>query len=152
MSRQQRLVFIRKSQLGVSLIEVMIAVFISAIGVLGAAALQLNALKYTNSAVYTSQASFIAYDILDRIRANADPDMLSGYVLDSTNTPPSGSGLQDTDLTDFSTNVQGLPAGNGSIGVSSSTVTVTITWSEGKAGASASDTGTFTVITDVANE
>ncbi|MWV16407.1 type IV pilus modification protein PilV [Pseudomonas sp. L-22-4S-12] len=141
-----------KMQQGVTLIEVMIAVFISAIGVLGAAALQLNALKYTNSAVYTSQASFIAYDILDRIRASADPDNLNAYDLDSTNSPPSGSGLQDTDLIDFSTNVQSLPSGLGSINVVGSTVSVTISWSEGKAGLSADETGNFTVTTDVANE
>ncbi|MBC9252242.1 type IV pilus modification protein PilV [Pseudomonas alcaligenes] len=142
----------RKTQLGVTLIEVMIAVFISAIGVLGAAALQLNALKYTNSAVYTSQASFIAYDILDRIRANADPDNLDDYELDSTDTPSGATGLQGTDLTDFAANVHTLPSGEGSIGVVGSSVTVTISWSEGKAGTSADDTGTFTVTTDVANE
>lgn len=142
----------RQSQSGVTLIEVMIAVFISAIGVLGAAALQLNALKYTNSAVYTSQASFIAYDILDRIRASADPDSVDDYELDSTDSPPSGSSLQATDLTDFSTNVQSLPGGVGSIGVTGSTVTVNISWSESKATGEADATGTFSITTDVANE
>lgn len=142
----------RQSQSGVTLIEVMIAVFISAIGVLGAAALQLNALKYTNSAVYTSQASFIAYDILDRIRASADPDSVDDYELDSTDSPPSGSSLQATDLTDFSTNVQSLPGGVGSIAVTGSTVTVNISWSESKATGEADATGTFSITTDVANE
>ena len=142
----------RQSQSGVTLIEVMIAVFISAIGVLGAAALQLNALKYTNSAVYTSQASFIAYDILDRIRASADPDSVDDYELDSTDSPPSGSSLQATDLTDFSTNVQSLPGGAGSIAVTGSTVTVNISWSESKATGEADATGTFSISTDVANE
>ncbi len=142
----------RQSQSGVTLIEVMIAVFISAIGVLGAAALQLNALKYTNSAVYTSQASFIAYDILDRIRASADPDSVDDYELDSTDSPPSGSSLQATDLTDFSTNVQSLPGGAGSIAVTGSTVTVNISWSESKATGEADATGTFSITTDVANE
>lgn len=142
----------RQSQSGVTLLEVMIAVFISAIGVLGAAALQLNALKYTNSAVYTSQASFIAYDILDRIRASADPDSVDDYELDSTDSPPSGSSLQATDLTDFSTNVQSLPGGAGSIAVTGSTVTVNISWSESKATGEADATGTFSITTDVANE
>ena len=142
----------RQSQSGVTLIEVMIAVFISAIGVLGAAALQLNALKYTNSAVYTSQASFIAYDILDRIRASADPDSVDDYELDSTDSPPSGSSLQATDLTDFSTNVQSLPGGAGSIAVTGSTVTGNISWSESKATGEADATGTFSITTDVANE
>ena len=142
----------RQSQSGVTLIEVMIAVFISAIGVLGAAALQLNALKYTNSAVYTSQASFIAYDILDRMRAAADPASVASYELDSTDSPPSGSGVIVTDLTDFSANVQSLPSGNGSIAVSESTVTVTITWSESRAAGVADATGTFSIITDVAQK
>ena len=142
----------RQSQSGVTLIEVTIAVFISAIGVLGAAALQLNALKYTNSAVYTSQASFIAYDILDRIRASADPDSVDDYELDSTDSPPSGSSLQANDLTDFSTNVQSLPGGAGSIAVTGSTVTVNISWSESKATGEADATGTFSITTDVANE
>lgn len=141
-----------QSQTGVTLLEVMIAVFISAIGVLGAAALQLNALKYTNSAVYTSQASFIAYDILDRIRASADPDSVDDYELDDTDSPPSGSSLQATDLTDFSTNVQSLPGGVGSIDVTGSTVTVNISWSESKATGEADATGTFSITTDVANE
>ncbi|MEO4047228.1 type IV pilus modification protein PilV [Pseudomonas sp. CAU 1711] len=142
----------RHSQSGVTLLEVMIAVFISAIGVLGAAALQLNALKYTNSAVYTSQASFIAYDILDRIRANADPDNLSDYVLNSTDDTVSVSGLQADDLTDFATNVQSLPGSNGSITVAGSTVTVSISWSEAKAARKADATGSFSITTDVANE
>lgn len=56
-------------QRGVTLIEVMVAVFVTAVGVLGAAAMQLNSLKYTDSSRMTSQASFIVYDIIDRIRA-----------------------------------------------------------------------------------
>ena len=52
------------------MIEVLVATVILAGGLLGAAAVQLNALKHTDSALMTTQASFIAYDMLDRIRAN----------------------------------------------------------------------------------
>ncbi|MGA9223012.1 MAG: type IV pilus modification protein PilV, partial [Pseudomonas graminis] len=59
-------------QQGTTLIEVLVALLVLAIGLLGAAALQLNALKYTDSSRLSSQASFIAYDMMDRIRANPD--------------------------------------------------------------------------------
>jgi type IV pilus assembly protein PilV len=142
-----------RSQRGVSLIEVMIAVFVTAIGLLGAAAMQLNALKYTDSSRMTSQASFIVYDIIDRIRANAEPTVLDGYDLSSTSSSPSCSGICAVDLQDFITNVQNLPEGSGSINVSGTTVTVDVSWSEGRAGgkdgSGNAQQGSFSVTTDV---
>lgn len=60
----------KRTQEGMTLIEVLVAMLILGVGLLGAAMIQLNALKYTDSSRMTSQASFIAYDMLDRIRAN----------------------------------------------------------------------------------
>ncbi|MDQ3202970.1 MAG: type IV pilus modification protein PilV, partial [Pseudomonadota bacterium] len=68
------------AQEGTTLIEVLVALLILTVGLLGAAAFQLNALKYTDSSRMTSQASFIAYDMMDRIRANSGADY--------TGTPP----------------------------------------------------------------
>src|SRR3982750_3403585 len=87
-------------QTGMTLIEVLVSVLILAIGLLGAAAFQLNALKYTDSARMTSQASFIAYDMMDRIRANS--------AADYTVTPPTSGNLnvaRDQDLYDFTNNI-----------------------------------------------
>lgn len=141
----------KRRQKGVSLIEVMIAVLITAIGLLGAAAMQVNALKYTDSAVYTSQASFIAYDILDRIRAHGGT---SGYALANILTVPTENNTaQNTDLIDFIANVSGLPGGVASIVLDSANpnkVTVNIGWSEGKISASAS--GSFVVTTEIFSE
>ena len=83
-------------QKGMTLIEVLVSVLILAIGILGAAAIQLNALKYTDSSAMTSQASFIAYDMMDRIRANVDGNaagngannVLARYSLSSLATAP----------------------------------------------------------------
>src|SRR5471032_2899795 len=63
-----------RHQSGMTLIEVLVAVLILAVGLLGAAVIQLNALKYTDSSRMISQASFIAYDMLDRVRANSGAD------------------------------------------------------------------------------
>jgi type IV pilus assembly protein PilV len=57
---------------GFSLLEVMITVFIIAIGVLGVSGMQLASLKGNQGAYHRSQANFIAADILDRMRANSD--------------------------------------------------------------------------------
>jgi len=122
-------------QVGISLLEVMIAIFITAIGVLGAAAMQLSALKYTDSSRLTSQASFIVYDVIDRIRANADPAQLVQYEIANLDSAPSAANsVLTTDLIDFATAVATLPDGAGSIDVNGSQVTVEVNWSEGRAG------------------
>ncbi|WP_438438152.1 type IV pilus modification protein PilV [Hydrogenophilus thermoluteolus] len=55
-----------------SQIEILIAVLVLAVGLLGVAALQANALKTNQSAVARSQAAMLAYLILDAMRANRD--------------------------------------------------------------------------------
>lgn len=138
-----------RKQGGASLIEVMIAVFISVVGLLGAAAMQLNALKFTDSALMTSQASFIAYDIIDRMRANAEN--LNGYALANiAAAPSSGSDIQSQDLIDFAASVGSLTSGEGGIQVNGAQVTVSISWSEGRA-AGADAAGEFSVTTEITN-
>lgn len=122
------------------MLEVMIAVFITAIGVLGAAAMQLSALKYTDSSRLTSQASFIVYDVIDRIRANADPAQLTGYEIANLDSAPGvANSVLSTDLMDFASAVASMPGGAGSIAVDGSQVTVEISWSEGRAGGADND-------------
>lgn len=69
---------------GFSLIEVLIAAFVIAIGVLGVSSAQLISIKNNQSAYYRSQANFLAMDILDRMRAN--PDGVQGGFYSSVNT------------------------------------------------------------------
>lgn len=142
-------------QSGFSLLEVMIAVFVTAIGVLGAAAMQLNALKYTDSSRLSSQASFIVYDVIDRIRANADPAQLDQYDIASIGAVPGNANtVLATDLIDFANAVSALPGGAGSIDVNGSQVSVEISWAEGRAGGVDEDgnakRGELSVTTNVA--
>ncbi len=64
------------------MIEVLVAMIILAVGLLGVAGLFANSLKSADSAYISSQAVLLAYDMGDRIRAN--PSALSTY----TSTPP----------------------------------------------------------------
>lgn len=56
---------------GFSLIEVMVAVFVLSIGLLGMAALMATSLRNNQSADYRSQAVNLAHDAIDMMRANA---------------------------------------------------------------------------------
>ncbi|AHG41066.1 pilus assembly protein PilV [Pseudomonas syringae CC1557] len=150
----------RHRQTGMTLIEVLVSVLILAIGLLGAAAIQLNALKYTDSSTMSSQASFIAYDMMDRIRANVDgnasangsnSNVLATYGLASLDLAPVANlnKARDQDLSDFRANIINFAStsGTGSIVVSDSTlVTITVGWSDTRAaGASNQATGSATV-------
>lgn len=55
---------------GFTLIEVMLALVIFSIGLLGLATLQATSLQQNHGAYMQTQATYLAYDILDRMRAN----------------------------------------------------------------------------------
>ena len=57
---------------GFSLIEVLVALLVLSIGLLGLAALQTTSLQYNTGSYFRTQATFLAYDIIDRMRANTD--------------------------------------------------------------------------------
>ncbi|MEX2164106.1 MAG: type IV pilus modification protein PilV [Sulfuricaulis sp.] len=64
---------------GFSLIEVLVALLVLSIGLLGLAALQTTSLQYNTGSYFRTQATFLAYDIIDRMRAN------TAAVVDSDN-------------------------------------------------------------------
>ncbi|MCK1792526.1 type IV pilus modification protein PilV [Pseudomonas violetae] len=120
----------KRAQEGMTLIEVLVALLILTVGLLGAAAIQLNALKYTDSSRMTSQASFIAYDMMDRIRANSGAD----YTI----TPPTSGNLgvaRDQDLFDFTSNIASAlgATATGTIALSQRVYTITIAWDDSRA-------------------
>lgn len=58
------------AQAGFSLIEVLVALLVLSIGLLGLAALQTTSLKYNTESYFRTQATYLVYDIIDRMRAN----------------------------------------------------------------------------------
>ncbi|MCS3511735.1 type IV pilus assembly protein PilV [Pseudomonas grimontii] len=136
-----------------TLIEVLVAVLILAVGLLGAVTLQLNALKYTDSSRMTSQASFIAYDMLDRIRANsgADYSLLRGARAPVGTTTTS---VRDQDLHDFEANIRGFAgeSAKGSVAVSADEVTVSISWDDSRGANMPGARETFTLTSRIDNE
>lgn len=60
----------RANQHGFSLIEVLISMLVIGFGLLGLAMMQTLSVRYAQSANYRTQATNLAYDLLDQIRAN----------------------------------------------------------------------------------
>lgn len=67
-------------QKGSSLVEVMVALFVLAIGLLGILAMQSKSMQFNQSAHVYSQAVYLANDIAERIRNN--PAGVAGYAVD----------------------------------------------------------------------
>ncbi|UII72309.1 type IV pilus modification protein PilV [Pseudomonas sp. HN11] len=142
-----------RHQIGMTLIEVLVAVLILAIGLLGAAVIQLNALKYTDSSRMTSQASFIAYDMLDRIRANSAVDYSWGRAERASASDASAS-VRDLDLHDFEANILGFAgtSAKGSVLVSAGEVTVSISWDDSRGANRPGARETFTLTSRIGDE
>ncbi|WP_296809826.1 type IV pilus modification protein PilV [Thiocapsa sp.] len=66
---------------GVGLIEVLITMVVLSVGLLGLAALQASALKLAHQADIRSQATFLAYEMADRMRANREAALGDEYAL-----------------------------------------------------------------------
>lgn len=137
----------RQCQRGVSLIEVLVALLLLAIGVLGAAALQLNALKYNHAASARTQATFLAYDMADRMRANRNAARAGNYDVALNATAPTGTTIANQDVAAWvNALAQQLPAGTGSVVRTAGTnvFTITVQWDESRIGGDAQQRFIFT--------
>lgn len=78
---------------GFTLIEVLIALVVLAVGLLGMASLMMTSLQSSQGAYQRSQASLLAYDIIERMRANHDQAVTSdAYALSETAATTSAPG------------------------------------------------------------
>lgn len=130
----------RSAASGFTLLEVLIAVLVLSIGLLGLAGLQATSLKFNHSAYMRTAATNLAYDMADRMRVNRDAALSGQY--DNVNFPtpptcdptlvPDGSAAQDI-LTWRHALICTLPSGTGRI-VRSDTnlVTITVRWDDSR--------------------
>jgi type IV pilus assembly protein PilV len=137
---------------GFTLLEVLIALLVLSIGLLGIAALQANSLKVNHGAYQRSQAIFLSYDMMDRLRANRTAALAGQCDIALGDTlAGSGSAMCDADVTDWQDNFVGalLPTGQGSIDCSTTAnvCVVTVQWDEGRQGGSA--TTQFSITADL---
>lgn len=135
-----------KNNKGFTLFEIMIALFVLSVGLLGLAGLQMSGLKNNHSAHFRTEATLHAYDILENMRLNRAVAIAGGYDI-ALASSASGSGLVNTDRIDWLASLAtALPAGDGAIATSGGVTTVTVQWDDSR-GSAGSSTQTFTVST-----
>ena len=113
------------SQAGFTMVEVMVALVVLAIGLLGIAALLLKSLQSGRTATYRTEAVNLAADLADRIRANRTAQAAYGTLFGEDETPvgtcDTVNGCSDADLasTDLArwkaTIAELLPEGDGQV-------------------------------------
>ncbi|HSW13319.1 MAG TPA: type IV pilus modification protein PilV [Solimonas sp.] len=117
-------------QAGFSMIEVLVAAVLLSIGLLGLASLQTVSLQRGNSASQRVDAVALAYDLLDRMRANRAQAIGGRYVV-SVGSIPSANTLADQDVIDWKGALNNtLPEGDGAVAMDGRIVTITIVWKE----------------------
>ena len=75
-----------KKQRGIGLIEILVAVILVSIGFLAAARMQVESMRFSQSAYFQSQAYFLASDMINRMRTNTDGVEAGEY--DNVTTDP----------------------------------------------------------------
>lgn len=66
-----------KAVCGFTLFELLIAVLVLAVGLLGLATMQAQGLRSNNSAELRTEATFLSMDIIDRMRSTMIPNMIT---------------------------------------------------------------------------
>lgn len=122
-------------QRGASLLEVLIAILVLAIGMLGVAAMQSMSLKNSMSALERSQATVQSYAIMDAMRANIDIARANGYntALGGTCPVPSaGATLASRDISNWIGSLQATlgPSACGGINCAANVCEITIRWND----------------------
>ncbi|MEE9355778.1 MAG: type IV pilus modification protein PilV [Methylococcaceae bacterium] len=147
-------------QPGFTLIEVLVTIIVTAFGLLGLAGIQTVSLKNNQTAFLRSQATWLAYDLADRMRSNvaaastyvdvnnnATPDVdevtMPTVVAQAGCSPASlppllpcqPRDLAENDLYEWHQSIaQILPEGDGVIFSSATAFTISITWDDNRDG------------------
>lgn len=130
----------RSNANGFTLLEVLVALIVLSIGLLGLASMQANGLKHNHSAYLRSQAVTYAYDIIDRMRANHSSAVAGNYSIAMAAGVPTGTSIPATDLAQWLTLVAGnLPAGDAETTINGRVITVTVQWDDTRAGGEATE-------------
>lgn len=129
-------------QIGFTLIEVLIAVIVLSIGLLGLAGLQSTGLRHNHDAYARTLGATLSNDMADRIRANMAGFSAGHYDNTATfsaacenNTGCTPQQMAQHDTFRWQQGLAALPSGQGDVLINGGLVTVTVRWDAGRTGA-----------------
>jgi type IV pilus assembly protein PilV len=145
---------------GFTLVEVLVALVVLSIGLLGIASLQLSSLRWNHGASLRSQATLLAYDIVDRMRANQIAANAGDYDAALGAATGAAGSVSLADKIRWKTLLsQTLPSGDGTvqrtvISTTTTTFRITIQWDDShssvnNAAIAADQTMTFVLETQI---
>lgn len=124
---------------GFSLLEILVALLVLSIGLLGLASLQATTSRFNYAAYLRSQATSLTYDIADRMRANRDQALAGSYDVGTFPSPApacgavSGTSVAERDLSGWQSALAcALPTGMGRIVRNGNTVTISVSWDDSR--------------------
>ena len=108
---------------GFTLLEVLVALVVLSIGLLGLSGLQTSSLRNNHAAFLRSQATLLKTDIIDRMRANRESATAGAYDIAYNATPDdvscvgscSANDVADIDLFEWRAYVGRLPGGESEV-------------------------------------
>jgi len=151
-----------KTNSGFTLIEVLIAMLVLAVGLLGLAGMQATGIRNNLSAYNRSLATQLAYDMADRMRSNVADAGTFGASTYITLLPTAAAAqgsctavagacttaqMAQQDLFEWNQNLANLPIGFGAIAVDANNLfTITVNWDDNRDGNRDNNDPNFQVI------
>lgn len=153
-----------QKQQGSSLIEMMVALFVLAIGMLGVMSMQVKSMQFNQSAYYYGQAVYLANEIVESMRGNSA--VAHSYLIELDEVKPnpqadcreagvicSPTQLRDWDLSRWRENVsETLVSGTSSITNNGSFYTITVQFDDSRSdpnGAEGTVLGEYVLVTEI---
>ena len=123
----------RTQQSGLGMIEILVALLILSVGLLGLAAMQVTSTKMTTQSQQKTQAILLAQDMIERVRANrGNANAYNGITVDSsdscaTDFTSAAGNVAGSDEAEWANAVRCLLAdGQGDVTVNAATNTVVV--------------------------
>lgn len=129
------------TQRGFTLVETMVAMVVLSIGLLGVAKLVTGAVHANDSGYMRGQATQLAYEILDQMRANRSAALSytgAGAAADCISAPCAPTVLAGLDMLNWNTRVAAtLPGGTGTVtptaGAGGTVAVIQVSWDDSEA-------------------
>lgn len=120
---------------GMTLIEILVAIVVLSIGLLGLAGLQLKGIQVNQGSTYRSQAAILVEDVADRMRADRAGTLAGTYNTPANTTAATAPAGAPPALVEWLARLTALPGGNVTIGPAvagsapgSVTIPITVNW------------------------
>lgn len=137
-----------RRQRGFALFDALMSILVLSFGLLGLASVLPQALRTSGGSTQRLQATILAYDMLDRIRANVAGAQQGLYDISLCNNPPTATNVANADVVEWCDTLAAmLKSGKGSVAYDPAGVTVTVQWDDSRGGVNGtgSDTQQFQV-------